>query len=43
MIEVEDSGEIIVTDTGPVEDTSPVSPTASHKELYGEKESGEEK
>lgn len=43
MIEVEDSGEIKVTDTGPVEETSPVSPTASHKELYGEEESGEEK
>ncbi len=43
MIEVDDSGEIKVTDTGPVEETGPASPTASHKELYGKEESGEEK
>ncbi|MCQ1536795.1 (Fe-S)-binding protein [Methanosarcina sp. KYL-1] len=35
MIEVEDSGEVKVTDTGPV------SPTESHKELYGKKEAEE--
>ena len=40
MIEVDDSGEIKVTDTGPVEETGPASPTASHKELYGKEESG---
>lgn len=43
MIEVEDSGELKVTDTSPVEDTGPESPTASHKELYGEKEPEGEK
>ncbi|MGB9927931.1 MAG: 4Fe-4S dicluster domain-containing protein [Methanosarcina sp.] len=41
MIEVEDSGEIKITETGPVPDTTPMSPIASHKELYGEKESEE--
>jgi hypothetical protein len=43
MIEVEDSGEIKITDTSPVEDTSPVSSAASHKELYGTKEPEEKK
>jgi hypothetical protein len=43
MIEVEDSGEIKITDTGPAPNTSPVSPTASHKDLYGEEEPAEEK
>ena len=43
MIEVEDSGEVKVIDTGPAPDTSPISPTASHKDLYGGKEPGEEK
>jgi ferredoxin len=38
MIEVEDSGEVKITDTSPVEETSPVSPTASHQDLYGKNE-----
>ena len=43
MIEVEDSGEIKITDMGPAPDMLPVSSTASHKELYGEKQSEEKK
>lgn len=43
MIEVEDSGEIKVTDTSPVADTSPISPTAPHKEIYGEEQQEKEK
>ncbi|MCO5382565.1 MAG: hypothetical protein NHB15_11120 [Methanosarcina barkeri] len=38
MIEVEDNGEIKITDTGPAADTSPVSSTASHKDLSGSRE-----
>ncbi|MDR7666161.1 hypothetical protein RG963_10320 [Methanosarcina sp. Z-7115] len=40
MIEVEDNGEIKITDTDPAADTSPVSSTASHKDLYWGKEPG---
>lgn len=43
MIEVEDSGEVKITDTGPVDEISPVSSTASHQELYGKNEPVEEK
>lgn len=43
MIEVEDSGEVKVTDTNPVPDTNPISPIASHKELYKDNEPKEKK
>ena len=43
MIEVEDSGEVKITDTGPVDEISPVSSTASHQDLYGKNEPTEEK